>query len=96
MLNILEKENCNDIGTTLRFSSWKRHQNRDVAAKFISRLENRRQKHNVVTTLVFSGSNNLENTTLWQRYPTLRPKYNQNLTFTTLCANWVSLLSRLL
>ena len=32
-----------------------------------TRSENRRRKHNVVTTL-------------WQRYPTSRPKYNQNLT----------------
>ena len=43
-------------------------------------LENRHRKHNVATKLVFGCSNDVGNTTLWQRYPTLRPKYNQNLT----------------
>ena len=42
-----------------------------------SRSENRRRKHKVATTLFFSCSNNVGNTTL-TRYPTSRPKYNQN------------------
>ena len=46
-----------------------------------TRSENRRRKHNVVTTLVFSCSNDVGNATLWQRYPMSRPKCNQNLTF---------------
>ena len=45
-----------------------------------TRSENWCQKHNVVTTFVFGRSNNVRNTTLWQRYPTSRSKYNQNLT----------------
>ena len=45
-----------------------------------TRSENRHRKHNVVTTLVFGSSNDVGNTTLWQRYPASRPKYNQNLT----------------
>ena len=48
-----------------------------------ARSENRRRKHNVVTTFVFGCSDDVENnvvTTLLQRYPTSRPKYNQNLT----------------
>ena len=45
-----------------------------------TRSESRHRKHNVVTMLVFGNSNDAGNTTLWQRYPTSRPKYNQNLT----------------
>ena len=44
------------------------------------RSENRRRKHDVVTTLVFGRSNGVRSTTLRQRYPMSRPKYNQNLT----------------
>ena len=44
-----------------------------------ARSENRRRKRNVVT-LVFGRSNDVGNTTLWQRYPTSLPKCKQNLT----------------
>ena len=32
------------------------------------RMESRRRKHKVVTTLVFGCSNDVGNTTLWQRF----------------------------
>ena len=43
--------------------------------------ENRRRKHDVVTTLDFGRSNNVGKTTLLRRCLTSRPKDNQNPTF---------------
>ena len=56
----LWKKNYNDVGAHLDF-----RQENDNNVN--TRSENRRRKHNVVTTL-------------WQRYPTSWPKYNQNFT----------------
>ena len=44
--------------------------------------ENRRRKHNVVTTLVFSCSNDIGNTTLWQRCDNVTQRRDQNTTKT--------------
>ena len=51
----LEKENYNDNGTPLEFR-------RCCNVNF--RSENRRRKHDVVTTLVFGHSNDVGHTTL--------------------------------
>ena len=55
-----------------------------------TRSENRHRKHNVVTMLVFGCSNDVGNTTLWQRYlasrPKIQPKPNND---TMSCANWI-------
>ena len=53
----LEKENYNDIGTHLRFSSRKRHHNHGVAATLTPGRKTDVEKHNVVTMLVFGCSN---------------------------------------
>ena len=76
MLHIFGKRKLQWYWNIFRFSSGKQNQNHDVAATLIpgrkTDVEN--------TTLAFGCSNNVGNATLWQRYPTSRPKYNQNLT----------------
>ena len=47
-----------------------------------TRLENRRRKHNVVTTLVFDCSNDIGNTMLWQRCDNVIRRRDQNTTKT--------------
>ena len=74
----MEKEDYNDIRTPLDF----RRKNDFRITTLLQRshrLAGQRRKHTVATTLVFGRSNNVGNTTFWQRYPTSRRKYNQNL-----------------
>ena len=77
----LEKENYNDIGTPLEFlrkttSGSRRCCNVNV------RSENRRRKHDVVTTLVFRRSNDVGSTTLWQHCDNVIRRRDQNTTKT--------------
>ena len=55
--------------------------------------ENRRRKHDVVTTLDFGRSNYVGKTTLWQRYFDFvrrrDKKTTKNQIVTTWCASWV-------
>ena len=47
-----------------------------------NRSENGSRKHNVVTTLVFGHSNNVRNTTFWQRFDNVIRHCDQNKTKT--------------
>ena len=59
----LEKENYNDIGTPVEFRQKTTIGSRRCCNVNV-RLENRRRKHDVVTTLVFRRSNDVGNAML--------------------------------
>ena len=52
----------------------------DIFAATLIPVRKAVDKNIVVTTLVFGRSNDAGNTTLWQRYLTWQPKFNQNPT----------------
>ena len=72
----MEKEYYH-TGTPLEF-----HQENDIRINVNVRSEDRRGKHDVVTTLVFGRSNDVGNTTLWQRCDTVIRRRDQNTTKT--------------
>ena len=84
----LEKENYNDIGTPLDFRQENTSESRRCC-NVNTRSENRRQKHNVVTMLVFRCSNDVRNTTLWQRCDNVIRRRDQNTTKSYRCYNVV-------
>ena len=77
----LEKENYNDIGTHLDYRRKTTSESRRYC-NVNTMSENRRRKHNVVTTLVFDCSNDVGNTTLWQRCDNIIQRRDQNTTKT--------------
>ena len=74
-----EKENYNDIGTSLDF----REENDFRITTLLQRyyqIGKPTSKHNVVTTLVFGRSNNVGNTMLCQRCDSVIQRRDQNTT----------------
>ena len=85
ILHIFGKRKLKWYWNTFKFPPGKKTSESRRCCNVNTRSESRRQKDNVVTTLDFGCGNDVRNTTLWQRYPTLRPKYNQNQTLLQSC-----------